>query len=620
MGVTKFATAERSPVVCSGNLEEMKKSTKHSNAMPMKMYFELILNLYFILYYKCDKNEEHKGTNLYFKTFERFYLKEINIDKCEKCCSLLENYIKYECKLCEKYFCSTCFIFHKHFKQNINNILIKSKKCKIHIANNIHFCKYCKIYLCNYCIKDKNNMHKEHNIENLYDLMPSKNKIEKLKKRIKEYDDLIQNIDSWIKEFNQKIIRLKQNIIDEKELLQKLILNFNQSFNDYSYFSNFNHLYKYSKNFNNEYLDEFSKTSSFEEKGKILFNYINQLYGNLKTEIPNQKVKINSNKYLEKKKHIDDCIISQITDNYFFLYSYQDKEIRILKYKNKKDEFVKLKGLKEKFLDGISNAWIIDNQDKTYTIYGNVSNSKKVVIWNFDLNLSTLTRSNDEIVKEGFGIFQKVIKLSDELIATDDTHETIDIWTKDKESINGYSHLCDIISENNITDILSVNSDYFISSHYEKEIINFYDIKSLSLEKTIYNIKCSNESNSLLLFNNQYILINCEKGLAVISIKTKEVVQYIEDYFDNYYNRKEFVLNSNNNIYIMYVNEMNLSDYSSEDSGNIGYINISVLKYCDFSFHVSEVYEDLSVHDNLHLIFVIDEKIMLCGNNLYLLN
>ena len=141
----------------------------------------------FSLDYECDKNEEHKGKNIYFKTFERFYLKEINIDKCEKCCSVLENYIKYECKSCEKYFCSTCFIFHKHFKQNINNILIKSKKCKIHNANNIHFCKDCKKYLCNYCIKDNIKLHKEHNVENLYDLMPSKNKIEKLKKRIKEY-------------------------------------------------------------------------------------------------------------------------------------------------------------------------------------------------------------------------------------------------------------------------------------------------------------------------------------------------------------------------------------------------------------------------------------------------
>ena len=37
----------------------------------------------FSLNYKCEKNEKHIGKNIYFKTFERFYLKEIEIDKCE---------------------------------------------------------------------------------------------------------------------------------------------------------------------------------------------------------------------------------------------------------------------------------------------------------------------------------------------------------------------------------------------------------------------------------------------------------------------------------------------------------------------------------------------------------
>ena len=106
--------------------------------------------------------------------------------------------------------------------------------------------------------------------------MPSKQKLKKFERRIKEYDDLIYSINKWMEEFNQKILRLKRNILDEKELFEKLIFNFNQNFINYSYFDNFNYLNKYSKNFNNEYLNIFAKSSTFEEKSKKLFEYFLQ--------------------------------------------------------------------------------------------------------------------------------------------------------------------------------------------------------------------------------------------------------------------------------------------------------------------------------------------------------
>lgn len=52
--------------------------------------------------------------------------------------------------------------------------------------------------------------------------MPSKQALKNFERRIKEFDGLIYKINSWMDEFNQKILRLKQNILDEKNLLQTL--------------------------------------------------------------------------------------------------------------------------------------------------------------------------------------------------------------------------------------------------------------------------------------------------------------------------------------------------------------------------------------------------------------
>ena len=50
----------------------------------------------FSLDYECEKDKTHKRKNIYFKTFERFYLKESDIDKCMKCNSAIEKFIRYK--------------------------------------------------------------------------------------------------------------------------------------------------------------------------------------------------------------------------------------------------------------------------------------------------------------------------------------------------------------------------------------------------------------------------------------------------------------------------------------------------------------------------------------------
>ena len=93
---------------------------------------KIIINDNFTIDYECDKNGEHKGKNIFFKTFELFYLKEKEINKCSKCHSNIDNDYLYNCKKCGLLYCTNCFLFDKHIKEDFNNLKIISQKCLSH--------------------------------------------------------------------------------------------------------------------------------------------------------------------------------------------------------------------------------------------------------------------------------------------------------------------------------------------------------------------------------------------------------------------------------------------------------------------------------------------------------
>ena len=205
----------------------------------------ITINDNFSINYQCDKNENHKNNNIYFKTFERFYLKEKNILKCSKCNMVLENDIRYECKLCSKIFCCSCFIKDEHIKNNIDNLILINNKCSVHQKDISLYCKKCKKHLCIFCIKeDENNIHQGHQIEYLNKIIPSINDtkqfMEKIKEKKKIYNEYIALLDEWRIKINNKIEQYQKNLINKISLMEKMFSNFNKFFNNYSYYNNFN--------------------------------------------------------------------------------------------------------------------------------------------------------------------------------------------------------------------------------------------------------------------------------------------------------------------------------------------------------------------------------------------
>ena len=226
----------------------------------------------------CDKDKNHQYNNLYFETFERFYLSEQNIQKCYNCSINLENKDKYECKECDKLFCSSCFLSDKHIIGNIKNLKLETKRCPKDKSELTYYCSVCKQKICAFCYEKDygNNPHSEHKIKNLLEEMPSLNEINNLKEEIlkksKAIESLISSLNEWQEELNKKIERIKQNLRAEISILKKLFINFNQDLMDYTYYWNFRFFLKNIKDYNNEYFENFMKKKYFDEKSKIIFD------------------------------------------------------------------------------------------------------------------------------------------------------------------------------------------------------------------------------------------------------------------------------------------------------------------------------------------------------------
>ena len=282
--------------------------------------------------YECEKNKDRKGYNIYFETFNRYYLKQKEINKCIKCNSLN---ITNKCKICEQYYCSKCSINEEHIKQNeYNYFVINNNICELHKCKNHYYCINCNKYLCDACSEDEK--HKGHNINYIIDLVPSKNKIDEIINRLKYYDDLIKKIDLWNKEFLEKI---KRNIINEKNLMSKLILNYNQNLMNYTYHLNFEESYNYTKSFNNEYLEEFYLSDSFQEKTKLIMNYICSTKPVQKTDY-----------FFTSIKASFQAPLKQLNDDYFINYNNSNTKIQLIKYDEKNiSKIYQLKNIQIKY-------------------------------------------------------------------------------------------------------------------------------------------------------------------------------------------------------------------------------------------------------------------------------
>jgi len=559
-------------------------------------------NLYLDFY--CDKNENHKGEKIFFPTFEKYYLKEKKEKNfsCLKCNNNLLNKCMYEVEYKknkekklgekeEKILCGNCFQEEfENIKMDDAHLNIKSNKCKLHDCNLNHYCIDCKKNICIFCIKeDEMENHKNHNIKNLEDFIPTSKEIkdfqEKIKQKSEFYKELKYKINVWKNNIITKTEQLIQNLEKEIIILEKIIFNFDYKFMNYTYYNNFHHLKDFVKDINNEYLIKFNDNPNFKNQSINLIELFSFYYPK-KSTIKILKCNIKDNYSL------NDTIPEKINNQYYF----DKSDNSIANYDKNKEGFYTCWELKD-FKDKIYSISL--SLDKKI-IYGCLNDKKIVKFFYFDEKEFSI--KNQEITdKEDItSHFNKCIQLTEKYLATAD-NKFIKIWKNNNKEQLEVEKKIDIKTKT--SDLLLVNDEYFISSQPDKKTIIIININTFEILNTILNVDCIDSLNSLFNLQN-FVIINCIKGIQLLFKETREITQNIED-FDNESKNKELYV-YNNRLYI-------LDNYSSN-------IKLSLFELNDGLLEKIQEYEKTKIEDNnLKIMVMNEEQICLLGKKMHIL-
>ena len=556
----------------------------------------IVFNSNFYLDFYCDKNENHKGKKIFFTTFEKYYLKEKKESdfRCSKCNNNLLSKYTYEVESKKnkekKILCVDCFQKEsENTKLDDVHFNIKSNKCELHDYNLNHYCIDCKKNICIFCIKeDEMGNHKNHNIKNLEDFIPTSKEIKDFQKKIKQkaecYKELKYKINVWKNKIITKTEQLIQNLEKEIIILEKIILNFNDKYMNYTHYNNFHHLKNFVKDINNESLIKFNDNPDFRNQSINLIDLFSFYYPK-KSSI--KKLKANTKPYYSLNNTIPEKINNQC-------YLDISNGISIGFYDKKEDKF---------------SCWKLNNfKDKIYSIslsfdkkiiYGCLSAQKIVNFFYFDSKKFSLI--NQKIIdNENINShFNKCIQLTEKYLATAD-NKHIKIWKKNnKEQLEIEKK---IVINTKTSDLLLVNDEYFISSQPDKKTIIIININNFEISNTI-KVDCIDSQNSLFNLQN-FVIINCIKGIQLLFKKTKEIIQNIQD-FDNELDNKELYVYNN----ILYI----LESYSSN-------IKLSLYKFNDGFLEKIQEYEKIQINDyNLKIMVMNEEQIFLLGNQMHIL-
>ena len=477
----------------------------------------------FTIDFECENDSSHNRSNIFFKTFERFYLKKKEALKCNKCSSS-GNDAYFHCDDCKLLYCKKCLSEDIKINDHTNFEQFDENKCPIHKINFIEYCFDCRKNLCIYCIKIEK--HENHQKDSFINIMLSSKNLKILKTKIEQKKkatiNLINKIKDWESEIISKANELINSLKDEINLYEKIINSYSDTFFNYNYFKCFKYLYEYIREINNEYLFHFNETSNFQEQTKLMskiFANLRKKHGNKTENIGKYSLKI----LLDKNFSLN--TIERINEsNFVFQYN---KELYI-GYYNHFEKRVNFR--KEHKISLAEDIYTITNSINEKQLYVSLLNEKRIKIIDYDFEEPYLRINEPDIYvgnsRSKVKRFNKCIKLSNDYFITANNYITL--WHKDEYN-NSFSASKKIKFDINTFDILLIDDECFISTQPYNKTLTIFDNKNLNQLKLISNIDCVYSAYCLFKFKEKYIIINCIKGSGILAINTKELIQYIEN-------------------------------------------------------------------------------------------
>ena len=420
------------------------------------------------------------------------------------------------------------------------------EKNKIHKGKNICYLTFDKKYLIEKKIsKKKDCIPSEYNNE-------ISNLNSEIKKKSKIYKKFIQSANLYIEKIKQKINKIQKVFNEEINFLKKIAFSADFSYDNATCFSNIKNLNTSIKLEKNKKISKFNNDSELEAEINRLTKLIqdSENSNNNNNQIFHE---VYRTWIIKKSTSYKSFLLHKITDEYYLNF-YQELN---------GGKFISLNNISKnqvKIYDSIYSFHSISHSSDNKEIYACNSNSNRVMI--FNLSLEKLQLSKNIIICDIIsGNYNKCIEISNnnnKYLAIADNENTITIWSKTPR----YTKFKTILMGVETNDLLQVDENYFIGSQPNNKIITFFNTNNFEVEKTLKGINSRRADNSLLLLK-KYIIINCLKGIHVINKKTKEVMQYIEFFYD----QEIITINGNFFFLLSYYNDKDkkLTDLENND-------------------------------------------------------
>ena len=365
---------------------------------------------------------------------------------------------------------------------------------------------------------------------NQNDMVSLKRKLVENISLFKEYEKKLLDKDQKLSLLNKDLTRVQssiQNMLVEKEELQKENAKLQEDTNELNALINNNNVISDNDNVNVEDNDEHNK-QTFNFKGSV--SALKSKNQKLKNEITELKLKVEQyeNDFNDLKEKIDVCSQTKLKDE--------------MEYNHLKEENVVLSNDIQRLQNLINNKALeilaLENnktkhksrEDKLRTendLYkkenSNFKNLYDELAKRKDVQINSLTNENDEIKNELFTLKRK-LKSKDET-ESDQTFEIAKLKQENAIMKSDIEHLSKIIDDSNLAVKTANEKEQYVDS-----IVKNYKQKldDAILEKDKATIKYKHQENQLNKLTNEYTTIAREKAMIYDNMLTSSKRKYDE--------------------------------------------------------------------------------------------